>query len=158
MLRTRNTTAVKAIDAVRLRKVDDENPPVEIAAIRIRTADGLKTIWRKPGVLSAICESSPYGAVASSSAVGVQTSAAEVIVTGGFPPYSYAWTRTDSDPATWNAINAGAAVTAFIASAVPAGEFFTSTWECEVEDSRGNTATTETITATAENFGSGFIP
>lgn len=158
MLRTRNTTAAKAIDAVRLRKVADANPPKEILTVRIRTADGLKTIWRKPGVLSAICESSPYGAVASSSAVGVQTSAAEVVVTGGFPPYSYAWTRTDSDPATWNAISPSAAVSAFIASAVPAAEFFTSTWVCEVEDSRGNTDTTDTITATAENFGSGIIP
>ncbi len=156
MLKVRNTTATKTIDAVRLRKVVDVNPPAEILTVRIRTADGLKTIWRKPGVLSAISESSPYGAVASGTAQGVQTSSAEVIVSGGFPPYTYAWTRTDADPATWNAVNPTQAVCPFIAASVDPEEIQSSTWECDVEDSRGNTITSNEITATAQNFGTGL--
>lgn len=156
MLRIRNASAVKQVDAVRLRKVADANPPAEILTMRIRTTTGLKTVWRKPDVLTAVSESSPYGAVASGSAIGVQTSSAEVIVTGGFPPYSYQWTRTDADPATWGAVYPTAAACPFIAASVPAEEIQTSTWECEATDTRGNTITSNEITATAQNFGTGL--
>lgn len=156
MLKVRGAAGIKTIDAVRLRKVADANPPKEILAIRIRTPDGLKTVWRKPGVLSAICESSPYGAVASGTAVGVQTSSAEVIVSGGFPPYTPAWTRTDANPETWNAVYPDRLITPFIAASVDPDDLQSSTWECEVTDSRGNTATTNEITVNAQNFGTGL--
>lgn len=156
MLKARTTTATKTIDAVRLRKVADSNPPVEVSTIRIRTESGLKTIWRKPGVLSAVVEISPYGAAASGVSVSIVTSAATVTVSGGFPPYTYGWRRTDADPTTWNAVSPSSATSTFVADSVAPEKIQGSIWVCDVKDDRGNTATSNAITATAQNFGTGL--
>lgn len=136
---------------------DIHSVTVEDAAIAAVYAwrDGvLVKIWGEEGAGGTLTVSaSPanvYGGKSSKFAVDVDTPPVTATPAGGVPPYTYAWTL--SVGTGWTILDDDAATTAFRASSVAAAATKTATFEIEVTDSLGATAT-DTVEATAENYG-----
>lgn len=92
------------------------------------------------------------GAAASPTFVTINTGATTASVTGGSPPYSYAWTVQNEGGGSWLITSPSSATTSFQAAAVDTLEQFTGTMRCTVTDSRGATGTVD-VTAFVRNYG-----
>lgn len=143
MLRVRDTTStlrtiadVKFFDGAVLR---------EIATIRLRTSEGLKTVFSR--ISASLSPSAVHGL--GNAASPVTTNPATCNPVGGAAPYTYTWSQVSGDP-IWTVASPGAKSTAFTASPLSPGEFAEATFQCVVTDSSGATATTAAITASAQ--------
>lgn len=104
-----------------------------------------------------------YGAAASNANVAVTTSVVAVVVTGGTPPYSYQWQRTDAALGPWSILSPTFAGTAFRRASLAPAESDTAAFSVTVTDARGNSVTSGDIIATVLNYGGlggpgGLIP
>lgn len=123
----------------------------DISSVYAWAGDTLSLVWSKAGALS-IEATNVYGGGSSASAIPVQTNATLATVTGGQEPYTFAVTRDGASGDTWVINGPISSNSRFTASAVSAYTTQTETFQIEVTDNRGDTAST-IITATAENFG-----
>lgn len=81
----------------------------------------------------------------------VTTDTSTVSVSGGSPPYTYAWSRI-SGATVFNPTAASAATSAFSRTSLPVGGNDTATFICTVTDALGRTAVTNSVIATVENI------
>lgn len=94
---------------------------------------------------------STYGNGGGFATVTVQTDTSTVSVSGGTPPYTYAWSR-QSGSTQINATNPSAATTAFSRASLGVGLSESANFVCTVTDAAARTAITNSVTATVENF------
>lgn len=151
MTELREMSGVTEIGAIQLREVAS-GPITEIGEIWLREASGLTLVWS----ISTEIEATPnnlevYGSRAREETIAVTTFATIVSVTGGTPPYTHSWARTDGGSGTWEIVHTDGTAR-FRRSCAP-GDNFTATFADTVTDARGNTATTADVQATVENFG-----
>lgn len=84
--------------------------------------------------------------------VTVSTNSSTVSVSGGTPPYTYAWSR-QSGSTQINATNPSSASTLFRRVNQPIGASESAIFICTVTDSAARTAQTNTVTASISNLG-----
>jgi hypothetical protein len=123
---------------------------------RVTTAAGDQQFWDGSAPPSPVVTATPEsvsGGVSSSTPSAIVTSASVVSVTGGSPPYSYAWALTSDDGAggTWTAVSPATAGTPFRASAVAGEGTSLAHFRCTVTDARGAVGTAD-VNATARNY------
>lgn len=152
MIKLRTSSGIAEIAEVHFR---DGSGLDDIGKARIRDAFGLNVIFEEQAALAAVVIGDPYGSNGSDSAISITTSSVGCSATGGKSPYTFLWSRTDSDPASWVIVSPTNQDTAFRAASVGSGVTRTATFKCTVTDSDTppNTADTSSVTATAENFG-----
>lgn len=88
-----------------------------------------------------------YGTVDSGASTTAVTNAATVSVTGGKPPYTYAW---DGDATL--AIDAPTSATTTFSAAVGPSESSAGAYSCTVTDAAGHTTESNAISASVENY------
>lgn len=94
----------------------------------------------------------PQGVYGASNGKPAVTNQTTVTATGGYPPYTYAW----SEGADMVPTAPTAAVTAF--RGFPGGgEEFNEQFTCTVTDARGQTVDTNQVNARISNFGGGGL-
>lgn len=93
---------------------------------------------------------STYGNGGGFATVTVQTDTSTVSVSGGTPPYTYAWSRI-SGVTLFNPTAASSASSAFTRNSLPVGGNDTATFVCTVTDAAARTTQTNAVTATVEN-------
>jgi len=123
----------RSVGAVKFRVANGTDPAdlKTIDQIRIRTADGLKTIYQQ-GIRVAVDPTSAGQTTTDKS--GPMTSNSVVVsVAGGTPPYSHSWAIDNGITAT----NASSAVTAFVAYLPPFDGVLTGTAVDTVTDANG---------------------
>lgn len=94
-----------------------------------------------------------FGANSQRTTAPCYTNATTVQVTGGTPPYSYAW----SVQTGWTVANPSGVSTAFHATVAP-GDDKAGSFTCTVTDARGKVATSNTVSASVSNFGQPNAP
>lgn len=85
-------------------------------------------------------------------AATVSTNSSTVSVSGGTPPYTYAWSR-QSGSTQINATNPSSASTIFSRLNQPSGASESANFICTVTDSASRTTQTNTVTADISNVG-----
>ncbi len=148
MLVARDNVAARTITNVKAR--DASNTLRQCQFVRVRDAGNvLRTVWAF--LTAAATPSAVTGYANSASPININTSGAVAAPSGGTPPYSYAWARTDGGGDAWTINSPSAASTTFQATGVNPGDAFTATFACTVTDSLGVTATTSDVSATSIN-------
>lgn len=85
------------------------------------------------------------GALATGSSSSLTTNTITANVTGGFAPYTYAWTLiANGGRNASTASNASGASTSFTKTGLISGDSIDDTWRVTVTDSLGDTATADT--------------
>lgn len=118
--------------------------------IRVMVGGVMQTVFQ---YLTAVATpDSVSGSTASGTTDPVTTAPTAAVVTGGVAPFTYAWSEVDSLGGPWTIDNPTASVTTFTAT-VAAFDSATATFQCQVTDASSNVVTTNTVSATAINYG-----
>lgn len=107
-----------------------------------------------PAMTASAYPATVNGAAATSSTVTILTSFTLATPSGGTAPYSYAWSLVTSSGGTWSIGHSTLSETQFVCAGVADGAGYTADFKCQVTDSDGHSAFTNTVTATVTNFGS----
>lgn len=139
-----------------LRGVMTEAGLKGIAQVSVTDPAGDYQVWDGTLAGLTVTATDPFvqGHVAAGGLATVNTGLTTAAVSGGSPPYTYAWTiEDDGGFAGWSINNPTGAQTSFRATGVDAGESWTGEFRCTVTDARGATGSCD-VTGTVHNFGS----
>lgn len=126
---------------------DDAGTPQPAKIMQIRDANNVaKTFWQAMSATAS--PATKYGYGNSPSAVDILVGPFSVAVNGGSAPYTYDWSAFSG----WTVISDTSASTMVRAEDVIAGDIQQATFSCTVTDANGLTATTNSVTATAQNI------
>jgi hypothetical protein len=145
-LEFRNASSV-AQPALTIEVNDDGGTPQPAKIAQIRDANNVaRTFWQAMAATASPTSKAGYGN--SPSAADILVGPFAVSVSGGAPPYTYDWSSFSG----WTVISDTAASTMVRADDVIAGDIQEATFSCTVTDANGLTATTNSVTATAQNI------
>lgn len=139
----RTPTGFEGIGAIRYR--NGASALVGVGTVRLRTDSGLEVVFS--GFSASVSPTFSSGEAYSAAAPQISTSIVYTSVSGGTPPYTYAWTLS----AGWSALNPTSGNTGFRSPHCFAGTTESGTASVEVTDANGNTATSNTISLDATN-------
>jgi hypothetical protein len=134
--------AIKVQDAGTLRtitgiQVKQSGIVRDIKQVKVQDGGVLRTVATFADPL-AVSSNSPFATAANST---LTTNTATATPTGGFSPYTYAWTLVTNGGGTAStASSASTASTTFTKTGVPSGTDITDFWKVTVTDSLGSTA------------------
>lgn len=147
----RTPDGLSAIAAVHVRGADVDL--ISISAGKVRNQAGvLKTFFSSMAAVASPPSLVAYGN--DPGPVDIHTGSVTVSVTGGAPPYTYAWARTDADADTWLIEDADGPTTTFTCTAADVGGH-SAAFACTVEDSAGAEAVSNEVGCSARNLGGG---
>ena len=118
--------------------------------IRVMVSGVMQTVFQYLTV--AASPISVFGSSSSPGPTSTVTAPTSVFVTGGTAPFTYLWTEVEAFGGTWTITNPTGAVTTFSIT-LDAGESGTATFINQVTDADGNVVFTNTVAASAVNFG-----
>lgn len=149
MIALRESGGLAELGAINVR---DAGGLSDIGEAYVRDSGGLQSIWSPSGAFEAVpSELDVFGGRSSADTVQVTTFATVVNVTGGVPPYTHSWARTDGGPGTWDILPDG--VSTRFRTLVPSETEYSAMFADTVTDARGSTVTTADVIATVRNFG-----
>lgn len=151
MMRERTLTGVKNAASIK------ERTPTGLKAaanVYIRTPTGTKRFYSSASAtLTVNAPGSAYGGASYPGTTAVSTDTVTATVTGGTPPYTGIWTRTDGNPESWIIPSSTSPSTNFRCEEVGPGDVFNATFIYTATDSLGVVGVSNEVTATVTNIG-----